>query len=212
MKEKVSAILFDFDMTLIDSSYAITSCMNSLAKDMGLGKVTREQVLSTIGLPIESAGEILWGEFRPEWLEHYRNHYSARERKELRPFPGAVPLLENLSREGIRKAVVTNRRNAKVSVEATGLSDFFEAIVGLDAVERPKPFPDSLLLGLKLLDIDREEALYVGDTDIDMKTALAANVRAIGVLSGNHTEGALAKAGAWKTFPDLDSLGKWLGF
>lgn len=37
MKEKVSAILFDFDMTLIDSSYAITSCMNGLAKDMGLG-------------------------------------------------------------------------------------------------------------------------------------------------------------------------------
>ncbi len=212
MKEKVSAILFDFDMTLIDSSYAITSCMNGLAKDMGLGEVTREQVLSTIGLPIESAWEILWGEFRPEWLEHYRNHYSARERKELRPFPGAIQLLENLSREGILKAVVTNRRNARVSVEAVGLSGFFEAIVGLDAVERPKPFPDSLLLGLKLLDVDRGEALYVGDTDIDMKTALAANVRAIGVLSGNHPEGALAKAGAWKTFPDLASLGKWLGY
>jgi len=212
MKEKVGAILFDFDMTLIDSSYAITSCMNGLAKDLGLGEVTREQVLSTIGLPIESAWEILWGEFRPEWLEHYRNHYSARERKELRPFPGAIPLLENLSGEGIRKAVVTNRRNAKVSVEAAGLSGFFEAIVGLDAVERPKPYPDSLLLALKLLDVDRGEALFVGDTDIDMKTALAAKVRAIGVLSGNHPEEVLAEAGAWKTFPDLASLGKWLGY
>lgn len=212
MKDKIRAILFDFDMTLIDSSYAITSCMNGLARDLGLGEVTRQQVLSTIGLPIESAWETLWGRFRPEWLDHYRNHYSARERKELRPFPGAVPLLENLSREGIQKAVVTNRRNARVSVEAVGLSAFFEAIVGLDAVERPKPYPDSLLLGLKLLDVKKEEALYVGDTDIDMKTALAAKVRPVGVLSGNHQEGALAKAGAWKTFPDLVALGEWLGF
>jgi HAD superfamily hydrolase (TIGR01509 family) len=212
MKAKIRAILFDFDMTLIDSSFAITSCMNGLAKDLGLGEVTREQVLSTIGLPIESAWEILWGRFRPEWLEHYRNHYRARERKGLRPLPGAIPLLENLAREGIRKAVVPNRRNARISVEAVGLSGFFEAIVGLDAVDRPKPYPDSLLLGLKLLDVEKEEALYVGDTDIDMKTALAANVRPIGVLSGNHHEMELAKAGAWRTFPDLTSLGNWLGF
>lgn len=211
MKNEIKAILFDFDMTLIDSSHAITACMNGMAKDLDLLEVTREQVLSTIGLPIEAAWRALWGEFRPEWLEHYRNHYSALERKELRPFPGTVPLLKRLATRGIRRGVVTNRRYARVSVEAVGLSSYFEAIVGLESVERPKPFPDSLLLGLKILEVDRESALFVGDTDIDMKTGIAAGVRTIGISSGNHGEQELARAGAWKTALDLSSLGDMLG-
>lgn len=211
MKDKIRAVLFDFDMTLIDSSHAITDCMNGMAADLGLLKVTREQVLSTIGLPIEAAWRTLWGDFRPEWLDHYRNNYSARERNALRPFPGTVPLLERLAARGIRKGVVTNRRYARVSVEAVGLAPFFEAIVGLESVERPKPFPDSLLLGLRLLEVDCGAALFVGDTDIDMKTGMAAGVRTVGICSGNHREEELVRAGAWKTVMDLPSLGLLLG-
>ncbi len=211
MKARIKAVLFDFDMTLIDSSHAITGCMNGMAEDLGLAPVTRAQVLSTIGLPIESAWRTLWGDFRSEWLDHYRSHYSDRERKELRPFPGAVPLLESLAAKGIKRGVVTNRRFARVSVEAVGLVSYFEAIVGLESVERPKPFPDSLLLGLKLLEVDRESAVFVGDTDIDMKTGIAAGVRTIGIYSGNHDGPELIQAGAWKTVPDLTGLGVLLG-
>lgn len=211
MKHPIKAVFFDFDMTLIDSSHAITGCMNGMALDLGLAPVTRAQVLSTIGLPIELAWKTLWGDFRPEWLEHYRSHYSARERQELRPFPGAVPLLESLASNGIRRGVVTNRRFARASVEAVGLASYFEAVVGLELVERPKPFPDPLLLGLKLLDVDRESAVFVGDTDIDMKTGAAAGVRTIGILSGNHGTDELVQAGAWKTVPDLTELGALLG-
>lgn len=211
MKEEIRAVLFDFDMTLIDSSHAITACMNGMARDLGLLEVTRDQVLSTIGLPIEAAWRSLWGEFRAEWLEHYRNNYSSRERMELRPFPGTVPLLERLAARGIRRGVVTNRRFARVSVEAVGLAPFFQAIVGLESVERPKPFPDPLLLGIKLLEVDCGSAIFVGDTDIDMETGMAAGVRTIGISSGNHGEEELARAGAWKTVSDLFSLGDLLG-
>jgi phosphoglycolate phosphatase len=106
---------------------------------------------------------------------------------------------------------VTNRRYARVSVEAVGLAPFFEAIVGLESVERPKPFPDSLLLGLRLLEVDCGAALFVGDTDIDMKTGMAAGVRTVGICSGNHREEELVRAGAWKTVMDLPSLGLLLG-
>ncbi len=212
MKQKIEAVLFDFDMTLIDSSHAITSCMNGMAEDLGLPRVSREQVLSTIGLPIEAAWRTVWGDFRPEWLEHYRNRYSALERSELKPFPGAILLLERLGRRKIRRGVVTNRRYARVSVEAVGLASYFEAIVGLESVERPKPFPDSLELGLKLLNVRPEGAVFVGDTDIDVKTGIAAGVRVVGITSGNHGEGELSAAGAWKTVPDLEALGRLLGF
>mgnify|MGYP000855553666 FL=1 len=211
MRQGIKAVLFDFDMTLIDSSHAITRCLNGMAEELNLPSVTRNQVLSTIGLPIEAAWRSLWGDFRPEWLEHYRNHYSARERSELKPLPGAVSLLERLGHRGIRRGVVTNRRFARVSVEAVGLASYFEAIVGLESVERPKPFPDSLELGLKLLNVGREDAVFVGDTDIDVRTGLAAGVRVVGIATGNHPLRELSEAGAWKTVPDLESLGKLLG-
>ncbi len=211
MKYEFQAVLFDFDMTLIDSSHAITACMNGMARDLGLPTVNRSQVLSTIGLPIEEAWRALWGDFRQEWLVHYRSNYSAIERKSLRPFPGTVPILEKLAGCGIRRAVVSNRRFARASVEAAGLDRYFEAIVGLELVERPKPFPDSLFMGLKLLEVDRGKALFVGDTDIDMQTGLAAGVRTVGVSSGNHDEEALARAGAWKTAGDLSALEELLG-
>jgi HAD superfamily hydrolase (TIGR01509 family) len=211
MRLGIKAVLFDFDMTLIDSSHAITRCMNGMAEELDLPRVTRKQVLSTIGLPIEAAWRSLWGDFRPEWLEHYRNHYSAMERSELKALPGAVSLLEKLGHLGIRRGVVTNRRFARVSVEAVGLASYFEAIVGLESVERPKPFPDSLELGLKLLNVDREDAVFVGDTDIDVRTGLAAGVRVVGIASGNHALRELSDAGAWKTVPDLEALGRLLG-
>ena len=51
--EKIEAILFDFDMTLVDSSYAIHRCINLLAEYAGLNLVPREKVLKNIGLKIE---------------------------------------------------------------------------------------------------------------------------------------------------------------
>ena len=52
---RIGAVLFDFDMTLVDSSYAITECTNLLADAKGLARVTREEILKVIGLPIEES-------------------------------------------------------------------------------------------------------------------------------------------------------------
>lgn len=62
----IKAVVFDFDMTLADSSYAITDCTNRLAQEHGLRKVTREEVLKTIGMPIRDSWLQLWGEFKEE--------------------------------------------------------------------------------------------------------------------------------------------------
>ena len=68
MTKDTKAVIFDFDMTLADSSYAIHHCSNLLARKFGLEEVSREVVLAGIGLPIEDCWRLYWGDFKEEWL------------------------------------------------------------------------------------------------------------------------------------------------
>ena len=62
--KKIKAVLFDFDMTLVDSSYAIHHCTKLLAGHLGFDQISREKVLSAIRLTIEDSWRMFWGEFR----------------------------------------------------------------------------------------------------------------------------------------------------
>ncbi|NLK18905.1 MAG: HAD family hydrolase, partial [Synergistaceae bacterium] len=68
-------VIFDFDMTLVDSSYAIRDSMNMLAEWQGLPPVTRERVLEVIGMPIKESWIKIWNKFEDEWLDYYRETF-----------------------------------------------------------------------------------------------------------------------------------------
>lgn len=199
-------VLFDFDMTLIDSCEAITFCMNLLASDFGLRKLSQKEVLATIGLPIEEAWEKLWGYYDPAWLKRYREGFRNVEESMLKPFPETQRVLTTLHDRGIRMGVVSNRRFTRAIVEKVGLDPFFDVVIGLEQVSRAKPDPEALLLALSSLKIDPEYSCYVGDTPIDMKTANAARIKGIGVQTGAFDRTALLDAGAWLTLDNLDGL------
>lgn len=206
MTSHIGAIFFDFDMTLVDSSYGITHCMNLLAEVEGLKEVTREEVLTTIGDPIEIAWEKLWGEFRPEWITIYRERFRGEEASRMRPFPETRPVLEKLRDAGIRVGLVSNRTCARAAIDGAAMTDLFEVVVGRENVTHAKPHPEPLLKGMEDLDVTPEETLYVGDTDLDMMTAVAAGVRGVGVTTGNFDHEGLLSAGAWKVIDSLDEL------
>jgi HAD superfamily hydrolase (TIGR01509 family) len=90
--------------------------------------------------------------------------------------PELKPLLKDLSpRFGL--AVATNRSNTIGEVlELYDLSKYFDIVVSSLDVKRPKPHPESLFKILKFFEVDPEEALYVGDSLVDNKTARAAGV------------------------------------
>jgi HAD superfamily hydrolase (TIGR01509 family) len=199
----VRAALFDFDLTLVDSSYAITDCHNTLAGHFGLRQVTRDEIMKVIGIPIVESWIILWGECREEWLDYYRANLRSAEHSGMREFPDARAALGALRESGVKTAVVSNRTNARGAVECVGLEKYFDVIIGLEDVANPKPAPDSVLEALTRLGVPREDACYVGDTDIDMKTAAAAGVRGIGVATGNFGEKELLSAGASKVCENL---------
>ena len=202
----IKAVLFDFDMTLADTSYAIEHCTNLLAEKFGLPKVYRQVVLQGIGLPIEASWRHFWGDYKEEWLEYYRNNFRSAEQSMIRLFPGTIETIKSLSARGIKVGVVSNRYFAKRPVESTGLSPLLDTVVGLEDVEHPKPAPDSVLKGFERVGVSPAEGLYVGDTDIDMKTSIAAKTRGIGMTTGNFNEATLKAAGAWLVCGDLREI------
>ena len=202
-----SCVLFDFDMTLVDSSYAITRCLNLVAEHFGLAPLSRDVVLAGIGLPMEEACHNYWGSYDEAWLEYYRAELRQEEYDHLRPYPSAVPLLQQLRALGISTGIVTNRRYASKAAGAAGLDSFMDCLVGLEEVSRGKPFPDPLLHALKELDCPPEKALYVGDTAEDMAAAYAAGIYGVGVLSGGRSGEILRKAGARQVLDSLENFG-----
>ena len=73
---------------------------------------------------------------------------------------------------------------------------YFDVAIGAEEVTHPKPHPEVLLTVLDILHVNKNEALYVGDADIDIKTALAAGVIPVGVTQGSFDKKMLFDAGA----------------
>lgn len=206
MRKACDAVLFDFDMTLADSSQAIHHCTNMLAKYFDLREVSLAEVKAGIGLPIEDSWRLYWGDFQQEWLDYYRSNFRGEEQARIRLFHDAAATIEALRAAGIKVGVASNRRFASRAIAEVGLTELLDVVIGLEDVERAKPEPDCLIKGFEKLGVAPGDGLYVGDTDIDMKTALAAGTPGIGITTGNFDERGLLEAGAWKVLSRLGEL------
>ncbi len=202
-------IIFDHDMTIVDSSYAIMEAFNYVARHEGLPLVSHELTMQYIATPIPTFCEGLLGEYRPEWIKLYRSVSEKCERELIKPFPDTVPTLKALRELGVKLAVVSNRERPSLPLERTNLAQYFDVIVG---AEEPyghlayKPNPEMINTLLEHMNIPASEAAYVGDADIDIFTAQGANVRGIGITKGNFTREDFMHLGAWKVIDELGEL------
>ena len=202
-------MVFDHDMTIVDSSYAIMAGFNYVARHEGLPEVSHELTMKYIATPIPTFCEGLLGEYRPEWVKIYRECNEEFERTLIKPFDDTVSTLRALRERGLKLAVLSNREYPRTVLERTGLAQYFDEIVGaLDPYGKLpyKPNPAMLNELLKHMNIPASECVYVGDADIDIVTAVSANVRAIGITKGNFSHEDFALMGAWKSIDTLTEL------
>ena len=196
-------------MTIVDSSYAIMAGFNYVAEHEGLPKVSHELTMEYIATPIPTFCEGLLGEYRPEWIKIYREVSEKFERELIKPFEDTIPTLNKLREMGIKTAVVSNREKPRSVLERTGLAKYFDEIVGAFEPYGKLPYkPNSAMLDelLKHMNISNENALYVGDADIDILTAINANVRGVGITKGNFNAEDFHLLGAWKVINELGEL------
>lgn len=205
----ISLMIFDHDMTIVDSSYAIMAGFNYVARHEGMPLVSHELTMQYIASPLPTFCEGLLGEYRPEWVKLYRENLASYERELIKPFPDTVSTLTTLREMGLKLAVVSNRERPRLALERTGLAKYFDVIVGAEepfghlAYKPNGAMIDALLAHLK---IPPSLAAYVGDADLDIVTAEASHVRPIGITKGNFSHEDFRLLGAWKSIDELSEL------
>ncbi len=200
-----NAVLFDLDGTLLDSLADIATSMNLVLSERGLATHPLADYRAFVGdgvsllvrraLPPGQRDDATAG----ACVARMREIYGGRAACTTRPYEGIPELLDGLEARGIRKAVLSNKpHELAVSLVATLLGRWaFDPVYG----ERPgvarKPDPGGALEVAARLGAAPATILYVGDTPIDIATARAAGMRALGATWGFRGEAELREAGAY---------------
>ncbi len=194
--------IFDLDGTLLDTLDDLHAATNQALTNAGFPSRTREEVRAFVGNGVERLIRLALPQGTPERivqtaLADFKAIYAAACAIRTAPYPGILPLLDALRARGIRVAVVSNKFDAAVKqLCAHYFGDRVEVAVGEHPGTRKKPAPDTVYEALHRLDADTAEAVYIGDSEVDIETARAAAIPCISVSWGFRDEACLRAAGA----------------
>ena len=205
MKYKIA--VFDLDGTLLDTLQDLANSTNFALEKCGYPKRTLEEVRRFVGNGIEKlieralpAGTSL--EERKRTLDVFKAHYAEHCEDNTAPYEGITELLDRLIERGMPIAVVSNKIDFAVRALCEKyFGDRITKAVGEREGIRRKPYPDSVLEVLGKADIAPEDAVYVGDSEVDIRTAENAGTDVICVTWGFRDKDFLSSEGA-KIFAD----------
>jgi phosphoglycolate phosphatase len=192
------AVIFDCDGTLVDSYPAITASVNHVRTAHGLPPLPEGEVRRHVGRgPAYLLEQTVPGGDPKADLALYRAHHPSVLRSGTHLLPGVAVTVAALHRACYRLAVCSNKLRPFTLelLDILGLARFFAVVIGPEDAPRPKPAPDMLRVALERLGIGPKEALYVGDMDVDIRTARAAGV-AVWVIPTGSSDAETLKAAA----------------
>ena len=204
---KYNAYIFDLDGTLLDTLTDLAASCNYALRTHGMPEHSIDDVRRFVGNGVRKLMEraIPDGEANPDFeaiFATFREHYMHHSLDTTKPYPGIMDTLAELKACGCRLAVVSNKMMAAtVELCKHFFPDTIEVAFGENEAEgiRKKPAPDTVFAALKQLGVDKENAVYVGDSDVDIQTAANAGLPCISVLWGFRDRDFLIQHGA-KTF------------
>ena len=218
---KLTAVLFDFDGTLVDTTELIYQSLRHATREVLGREIPRETLMAGVGQPLPYQMELLLGrdpensgedptDLARELLDSYRVHNEAHHDELIREFPNVEASLSRLQDAGTKLAVVTSKRRPSVRMALDsfpGLGTVVDHFVTMEDTTEHKPRPAPLLKGLEVLgNVPREEAAYVGDSPHDIEAARAAGMLGVGVSWGAFSGEAVGAAEPAYLAPNLDSV------
>lgn len=183
------AIIFDMDGTVLDTLDELTASLNHVFSHYSLPPKTKSQVRTYLGYGyvglIRQAAPEASPALQAELQEAFKNYYGSHCQGRTYPYAGILDLLRQLREAGYKTAIVSNKGQAAVTELH---NEFFAGLVqfsmGESANYQKKPEPDMLWEALKRLGCDCNAAIYIGDSEVDKKTADNAGLGSILVTWG----------------------------
>ncbi|MGH8159191.1 MAG: HAD family hydrolase [Rhodanobacter sp.] len=211
------AALFDLDGTILDSAKCGELAMQEAFADRGFRVPHAAEILHWMGIPIEESFPALAGRHLPNseldpLIDSFRASYRRHSEQHITVFKGVYELLVKLTAAGVALAIVTSKHSevAFRNMASVGIDHFFSVVVGPDMVSRCKPFGDTALQAMRLLELeDGSGVIAIGDTSYDLEMGQAAAVSTCAVTWGAHSETQLLAAGPTfivRTVEQLESV------
>ena len=194
--------VFDMDGTILDTLEDLKDSTNFALEKCGYPTRSYDEVRRFVGNGIRKLIERavpkgLTVEQIDRVHEVFTEHYKVHCADKTKAYDGIKPLLEKLRASGVKTAVVSNKADYGVQELCKEYFDgLFDYAVGEREGIRRKPAPDAVNEALRVLGIDKSEAVYIGDSDVDFETAKNAELPCISVLWGFRDEEFLREKGA----------------
>ena len=205
------AAVFDMDGTILDTLTDLADSVNHCLGLYGCPPASREAVAAALG---NGAGHLVeelidGGRENPAYEDVLKAHIAYYEEHctdQTAPYSGILPAMKRLKEAGVKMAIVSNKGDGAVrELSRRFFDDLVETAVGEREGIRRKPAPDTVIEALRLMGVPAGEAVYIGDTEVDVMTAENAKIPCILVSWGFRSVEELKKLNA---FALTDSAGK----
>lgn len=210
--KKISTVVFDLDGTLLDSLQDLADSTNHVLAQFGYPVHTLDDIRRFVGNGVRvlmeravpdnltpSEFETVFSEFKAYYVDHCMD--------KTKPYPGINELLEKLKANHYKVAIVSNKLQGGVDeLYARFFKDLVQVAVGECPEVKRKPNPDMVNKALEKLGSTADEAVYVGDSDVDLATARNSGLPCISVLWGFRDRDFLIQNGATHLVSNPDEI------
>ena len=199
---KYKTYIFDLDGTLLSTLADLATSTNYALRTHHMPERSLDEVRRFVGNGVKKLMEraIPDGLNNPlfeDTFATFRQHYMQHNLDTTQPYPGIMQLLEQLKAEGKNIAVVSNKFYAATRELCRHFfGDLVPVAIGEREDIRKKPAPDTVIEALRELGVDKEGAVYIGDSDVDIMTAKNSGMPCVSVLWGFRDKEFLLEHGA----------------
>lgn len=186
----IEAVVFDLDGTLLDTLEDLKEAVNVALRTFDMPERTLNEIREFVGNGVKKLmiRAVPDGEKNPDFegaFLKFKEYYALHSNDKTEPYPGIIELLTQLKYQGIKMAIVSNKIDFAVKdLSRIYFADYMDAAIGdTDGIQR-KPAPDTVYKALDELGVRRENAIYVGDSDVDILTAQNSGLDCISVTWG----------------------------
>lgn len=198
---KYQGIVFDLDGTLIDTLDDLSAAMNAAMRQLRLPEHSPQVCRRMIGDGIRTFALRAVGPNHEHLADRAVELMRAEYQKNLvvhsRVYQGLSEVIQQIRTAGVRMGVITNKHQKEAGLIIRHFfGDRIVTVVGVSEATPVKPDPTGTLRVLTELGVSPAQALFVGDSDVDIETARRAGMPFLGVSWGFRGRKALAEAGA----------------